>query len=69
MNVPEGKGPFPALVPAHRYIDPVVYVSGQVMPREQDRLARSGYVVLHTGYRNHARSDDAPDDDVGLRPC
>ncbi|MEG8280261.1 alpha/beta hydrolase family protein [Streptomyces sp. AHA2] len=67
MNVPEGRGPFPALVLAHGYIDPDVYVSGQGMPREQDRLARSGYVVLHTDYRNHARSDDDPDNDVNLR--
>ncbi|MFE6411840.1 alpha/beta hydrolase family protein [Streptomyces sp. NPDC057837] len=67
MNIPEGRGPFPALVLAHGYIDPDVYVSGQGMPREQDRLARSGYVVLHTDYRNHARSDDDPGNDVNLR--
>ncbi|GAA2555636.1 alpha/beta fold hydrolase [Streptomyces levis] len=67
MNIPVGKGPFPALVLAHGYIDPDVYFSGQGMPREQDRLARSGYVVLHTDYRNHARSDDDPDNDVNLR--
>ncbi|MGC9543425.1 alpha/beta hydrolase family protein [Streptomyces sp. UG1] len=34
---------------------------------EQDLLARNGYVVLHTDYRNHAGSDDAPDNDVNLR--
>ncbi|MFE6522086.1 alpha/beta hydrolase family protein [Streptomyces sp. NPDC057794] len=67
MNIPAGRGPFPALVLAHGYIDPDVYVSGQGMPREQDRLARSGYVVLHTDYRNHARSDDDPGNDVNLR--
>ncbi|MFE7900979.1 alpha/beta hydrolase family protein [Streptomyces sp. NPDC057424] len=67
MNIPEGKGPFPALVLAHGYIDPDVYFSGQGMPREQDRLARSGYVVLHTDYRNHARSDKDPDNNVNLR--
>src|SRR5690606_19326928 len=37
MNIPEGDGPFPALVLAHGYIDPAVYVTGQGMPREQDR--------------------------------
>ncbi|MEV7061575.1 prolyl oligopeptidase family serine peptidase [Streptomyces collinus] len=67
MNIPEGKGPFPALVLAHGYIDPDVYFSGQGMPREQDRLARAGHVVLHTDYRNHARSDEDPDNDVNLR--
>ncbi|MEV7082081.1 alpha/beta fold hydrolase [Streptomyces sp. NPDC093516] len=67
MNIPRGEGPFPALVLAHGYIDPDTYFSGQGMPREQDRLARGGYVVLHTDYRNHARSDDDPDNDVNLR--
>ncbi|MFE6618885.1 alpha/beta hydrolase family protein [Streptomyces sp. NPDC057740] len=67
MNVPRGEGPFPALVLAHGYIDPDVYTTGQGMPREQDLLARRGYVVLHTDYRNHAGSDDDPDNDVNLR--
>ncbi|WP_240436483.1 alpha/beta hydrolase family protein [Streptomyces sporangiiformans] len=67
MNVPEGKGPFPALVLAHGYIDPAVYTTGRGLAREQDLLARDGYVVLHTDYRNHAGSDDDPDNDVDLR--
>ncbi|MFJ7077422.1 alpha/beta hydrolase family protein [Streptomyces sp. NPDC098781] len=67
MNVPRGRGPFPALVLAHGYIDPDVYTTGRGMPREQDLLARNGYVVLHTDYRNHAGSDDDPDNDVNLR--
>ncbi|MGP4046561.1 alpha/beta hydrolase family protein [Streptomyces sp. 2A115] len=67
MNIPEGKGPFPALVLAHGYIDPAVYTSGRGLAREQDLLARNGYVVLHSDYRNHARSDDDPDNDVNLR--
>ncbi|MFE9774852.1 alpha/beta hydrolase family protein [Streptomyces sp. NPDC005931] len=67
MNVPEGDGPFPALVLAHGYIDPDVYVTGQGMPREQDLLARNGHVVLHVDYRNHAGSDKDPDNDVNLR--
>ncbi|MFI9150052.1 alpha/beta fold hydrolase [Streptomyces sp. NPDC053367] len=67
MNVPHGKGPFPALVLAHGYIDPAVYTSGRGLAREQDRLARAGYVVLHTDYRNHAGSDRDPDNDVDLR--
>jgi dipeptidyl aminopeptidase/acylaminoacyl peptidase len=35
--------------------------------REQDYLARRGYVVLHTDYRNHAASDDDPKADMQLR--
>jgi dipeptidyl aminopeptidase/acylaminoacyl peptidase len=67
MNIPTGKGPFPTLVLAHGYIDPAVYTTGRGLAREQDLLARNGYVVLHTDYRNHARSDKDPDNDVNLR--
>ncbi|NGO44171.1 alpha/beta hydrolase family protein [Streptomyces ureilyticus] len=67
MNIPRGKGPFPALVLAHGYIDPAVYTTGRGLAREQDLLARNGYVVLHTDYRNHADSDNDADNDVNLR--
>lgn len=60
LNVPRGRGPFPALVLAHGYIDPAVYQTGQGLRREQDWLARAGYVVLHTDYRNHAGSSRDP---------
>jgi dipeptidyl aminopeptidase/acylaminoacyl peptidase len=58
MNVPKGKGPFPAVVLAHGYIDPGIYATGQGMNRELEYLAREGFVVLHTDYRGHADSDD-----------
>ncbi len=58
LLTPDGDGPFPAVVLNHGYIDPDVYVSGQGMMREQDYLARRGWVVLHTDYRGHAASDD-----------
>ncbi|MFJ5265086.1 alpha/beta hydrolase family protein [Streptomyces sp. NPDC088387] len=67
MNIPTGRGPFPALVLAHGYIDPEVYTTGRGLAREQDLLARNGYIVLHSDYRNHAGSDDDPDNEVNLR--
>jgi dipeptidyl aminopeptidase/acylaminoacyl peptidase len=67
MNIPDGRGPFPALVLNHGYIDPAYYVTGQGLAREQDYLARAGYVVLHTDYRNHAGSDNAPATEQRLR--
>lgn len=67
VNVPLGKGPFPALVLAHGYIDPALYVSGQGLMREQDWLARAGYLTFHVDYRNHAGSDDDPAADLRLR--
>jgi dipeptidyl aminopeptidase/acylaminoacyl peptidase len=48
------------VVLAHGHIDPAIYVNGQGMRREQDWLARAGYVVLHTDYRNHAFSANDP---------
>jgi uncharacterized protein len=67
MNVPTGSGPFPVLVLGHGYIDPAVYTNGRGLAREQDFLARRGFVVLHTDYRNHAQSDDDPESDLKLR--
>lgn len=67
MNVPRGDGPFPLLVLNHGYIDPAIYTNGRGLKREQDYLARSGYAVLHTDYRNHAESDDDPDSELRLR--
>ena len=60
LNVPTGRGPFPAVVLAHGYIDPAIYVRGQGMTRERGYLAAHGYVALHVDYRNHAESDDDP---------
>ncbi|MFC6285990.1 alpha/beta hydrolase family protein [Nocardioides sp. GCM10027113] len=57
---PRGRGPFPGIVLNHGYIDPAFYVTGQGLAREQDWLARAGFVVLHTDYRGHARSDPIP---------
>jgi uncharacterized protein len=54
---PRGAGPFPGIVLNHGYIEPAIYVTGQGLAREQDALARAGFVVLHTDYRGHATSD------------
>jgi dipeptidyl aminopeptidase/acylaminoacyl peptidase len=43
----------------HGYIEPSIYVTGQGLAREQEWLARAGFVVLHTDYRGHAASDPA----------
>ncbi len=67
MNVPAGSGPFPVAVLLHGYIDPDVYVTGQGLAREQDYLARRGYVALHVDYRGHAGSDPAPGAEERLR--
>lgn len=67
MNIPKGEGPFPTLVLGHGYIDPAIYTSGRGLKREQDYLANQGYIVLHTDYRNHAGSDDDPNNAINLR--
>lgn len=67
MNVPTGRGPFPVLILNHGYIDPDIYTSGRGLAREQDYLAKRGYVVLHVDYRNHGQSDDDPNYELNLR--
>lgn len=67
MNAPIGKGPFPILFLNHGFIDPRYYTNGQGLKREQDFFARNGYVVLHSDYRNHAKSDSDPENDVRPR--
>lgn len=64
---PRGRGPFPGIVLNHGYIEPSIYVTGQGLAREQDWLARAGFVVLHTDYRGHAASDPASDLDRETR--
>lgn len=67
LNVPNGRGDFPAVVLAHGYIDPAIYVRGQGMTRERGYLAAQGYIALHVDYRNHAESDDDPRYQVRMR--
>lgn len=67
MNVPAGKGPFPALILNHGHQDLEIYTSGRGLRREQDYLARRGYVVVHPDFRNHATSDDDPRNELNLR--
>lgn len=61
INVPCGKGPFPAVILAHGYVPIDKYTNGATMLRERDHLARHGYVTLHIDYRNHAQSSHDPD--------
>lgn len=67
MNVPTGRGPFPAIVLAHGYIDPEVYTTGRGFERSQAYLAQRGYVVVHVDYRNHATSSPDPRAELELR--
>lgn len=67
INIPRGKGPFPAVVLAHGYVPIDQYTNGATMLRERDHLARHGYVTLHIDYRNHAQSSDDPNLDTDLR--
>ncbi|MBU1027177.1 MAG: hypothetical protein KKA31_05540 [Candidatus Margulisbacteria bacterium] len=66
MNVPAGKGPFPVLILNHGYINTKYYTNGRGLKREQDYLAKRGYVVIHPDYRNHAYSDKDPEHQTKL---
>lgn len=67
LNVPRGRGPFPAVVLVHGYIDPAVYEQGQGMTRERGYLSDKGFIALHVDLRGHAASDDDPRLDRGFR--
>lgn len=70
MNVPKGTPPaggFPVLFLNHGHIDTSIYTNGRGLKREQDYLARRGYVVIHSDYRGHADSTDDPNADRELR--
>jgi dipeptidyl aminopeptidase/acylaminoacyl peptidase len=67
MAVPDGRGPFPAVVLAHGYIDPAYYVNGQGMTRERAWLGDRGYVAIHVDYRNHAGSSDTRAGELDMR--
>lgn len=66
LNVPRGKGPFPVIITNHGYINTKYYTNGRGLKREQDYLAKHGYVVLHPDYRNHNGSDKDPDVNLKL---
>lgn len=67
MNIPSGEGPYPLLVLSHGYIDPAVYTNGRGLKREQDFFARNGFAVIHPDYRNHALSDNDPENTLRFR--
>lgn len=67
MNVPKGEGPFPVLILNHGHIDTSLYTNGRGLRREQDFLARAGYVVIHPDYRNHAQSSKDDRDELAVR--
>ncbi len=49
------------MVLVHGFVDPESYTSGGELQREQDFLARAGYIVLNTDLRGLAGSDPAPE--------
>jgi|GEM_PF-306239 len=67
MNVPTGDGPFPLLILNHGYIDTSIYTNGRGLKREQDYLARQGFVVIHPDYRNHAQSSRIDEGEIENR--
>jgi dipeptidyl aminopeptidase/acylaminoacyl peptidase len=60
MDVPEGQGPFPAIIAVHGYIDPAQYGTLDYTTHYADALAQAGYLVLHPNLRGYWPSDSGP---------
>jgi len=70
MLVPKGEPPaggWPVLILNHGHIDTDIYTNGRGLKREQDYLARQGFLVIHPDYRNHAASTKTEDDPIQER--
>lgn len=70
LNIPKESVPaggFPVLFLNHGHIATSIYTNGRGLRREQDYLARQGFAVLHSDYRNHAQSDKDPNNESSLR--
>ncbi len=59
LRVPQGDGPFPAVVVVHGSSDPEKYETGRDLFAEQQALVWSGYTVLAVDMRGYADSDAA----------
>lgn len=70
LNVPKNtppEGGWPVLFLNHGHIDTSIYTNGRGLKREQNYLAKQGFAVLHSDYRNHAESDKDPDSENNFR--
>jgi dipeptidyl aminopeptidase/acylaminoacyl peptidase len=70
LNIPKGavpEGGWPVLFLNHGHIDTSVYTNGRGLRREQDYLARQGFAILHSDYRDHAQSDKDTETEKNVR--
>ncbi len=70
LNIPKGtqpQGGWPVLFLNHGHIDTSIYTNGRGLRREQDYLARQGFAIFHSDYRNHAQSDKDPNTEMNVR--
>ena len=61
INIPKGRGPFPAIVMNHGYFLQERYTPGLGTRREADYLAERGYVVAVSDFRSYAGSEAGQD--------
>jgi len=61
MNVPKGKGPFPAIILNHGHYDPKRFTTGYGFKDAADLFARNGYAAIGSNYRNYGDSDRGHD--------
>lgn len=60
LTIPDGAGPFPAIVFVHGYIAPTIYETTEKYMDYVDYLARNGFVVFKIDLRGHGDSQGEP---------
>ena len=60
LTIPNGDGPFPAIVFVHGYIAPSIYETTSRYVDYVDYLAKSGFVVFKIDLRGHGESEGEP---------
>src|SRR3989344_3724973 len=61
MNIPKGKGPFPAIILNHGHYAPKKFTIGYGFKDAADFFAKNGYMAIGSNYRNYGDSDRGSD--------
>ncbi len=61
INIPSGKGPFPAVVMLRGYVDQKLYKTGDGTKRTAEYFAKNGFITIAPDFLGYAGSDKESD--------